>query len=56
MFLSVLKEESGNTFNDSKRRLFQAMVNIVNNTNETTDKKKSMLFLELIDLNMYGKV
>lgn len=44
MFLSVLKEELGNTFNDSKRQLFQAMINIVNNANETTDKKINAVF------------
>ena len=39
VFLSVLKHELGNTFNENKKMLFQSMINIISQVNENiTDK------------------
>lgn len=44
IFSSVLKDELNNTFNDQKRHLFQAMLNIVNDENETINENFNAVF------------
>lgn len=43
-FLSVLKNELGNTFNDQKKMLFQSMINIINQAEEKIDDKFNASF------------
>lgn len=43
LFVSVLKRALGNTFNDSKRMLFQSMINILSEDDEEIDIKNMSL-------------
>lgn len=49
LFLSVLKQALSNTFNDSKRKLFQSMINILSNNDDEMEIKSLSIGVNRFD-------